>query len=157
MKTEADKLRNSIQYGLGVMDSGSGEFKELSNKIDELFELSYLEGQSSPKIKQLEWEALHSNHYVKDTNPIGYRAKIREWHIWSIKYVLSFAHSGEINAKIYDTLEEAKAAAQADFEKRVMECLDLKAQQKQALIDTMRGDEEIGLYDDNPKNHGYER
>ena len=31
-----------------------------------------------------------------------------------------------------------------------------KAQQKQALIDTMRGDEEIGLYDDNPKNHGYE-
>ena len=32
-----------------------------------------------------------------------------------------------------------------------------KAQQKQALIDMMRGDEEIGLYDDNPKNHGYER
>ena len=26
-----------------------------------------------------------------------------------------------------------------------------KHQQKQALIDTMRGDEEIGLYDDNPK------
>ena len=32
-----------------------------------------------------------------------------------------------------------------------------KARQKQALIDMMRGDEEIGLYDDNPKNHGYER
>lgn len=32
-----------------------------------------------------------------------------------------------------------------------------KAQQKQALIDMMRGDEEIGLYDDNSKNHGYER
>ena len=32
-----------------------------------------------------------------------------------------------------------------------------KYKQKQALIDTMRGDEEIGLYDDNPKNHGYER
>ena len=28
-----------------------------------------------------------------------------------------------------------------------------KAQQKQALIDMMRGDEEIGLYDGNPKNH----
>ena len=26
-----------------------------------------------------------------------------------------------------------------------------KAQQKQALIDMMRGDEELGLYDDNPK------
>ncbi len=32
-----------------------------------------------------------------------------------------------------------------------------KNKQKRALIDTMRGDEEIGLYDDNPKNHGYER
>lgn len=28
-----------------------------------------------------------------------------------------------------------------------------KNKQKQVLIDTMRGDEEIGLYDDNPKNH----
>lgn len=32
-----------------------------------------------------------------------------------------------------------------------------KQRQKQALIDMMRGDEEIGLYDDNPKNHGYKR
>ena len=32
-----------------------------------------------------------------------------------------------------------------------------KNKQKQALIDMMRGDEEIGLYDDNPKNHGNER
>ena len=31
-----------------------------------------------------------------------------------------------------------------------------KQRQKQALIDMMRGDEEIGLYDDNPKNHGNE-
>ena len=69
MKTEADKLRNSIQYGLGVMDAGSGEFKELSDKIDELFELSYLEGQSSPKIKQLEWTD-HLRHYFVDT-PFG--------------------------------------------------------------------------------------
>lgn len=32
-----------------------------------------------------------------------------------------------------------------------------KQQRKQAPIDMMRGDEEIGLYDDKPKNHGYER
>ena len=30
---------------------------------------------------------------------------------------------------------------------------ELKNKQKQALIDMMRGDEEIGLYDDNTKNH----
>ena len=28
---------------------------------------------------------------------------------------------------------------------------ELKYKQKQALIDMMRGDEELGLYDDNPK------
>lgn len=32
-----------------------------------------------------------------------------------------------------------------------------KAQQKQALINMIRLDEELGLYDDNLKNHGYER
>jgi hypothetical protein len=37
------------------------------------------------------------------------------------------------------------------------EIINDKNKQKQALIDTMRGDEEIGLYDDNEKNHGYER
>ena len=48
--TEADKLRNSIQYHLGVMDAGSGQFYEISCKIDELFELSYKEGQvQTPK------------------------------------------------------------------------------------------------------------
>jgi hypothetical protein len=31
------------------------------------------------------------------------------------------------------------------------------AQQKQHFIDMMRWGKEIGLYDDNPKNHGYER
>lgn len=53
--------------------------------------------------------------------------------------------------------EKARDAAQDDFERRIRECLDLKAQQKQRLIDMMRWDEEIGLYDDNPKNHGNER
>lgn len=75
------------------------------------------------KIKPLEWEVLYSNHYVKDTNPIGYRAKISEWNISTTKYVLSFAHSGEMNAKIYGTLEEAKSTAQEDFERRIKECL----------------------------------
>lgn len=32
-----------------------------------------------------------------------------------------------------------------------------KYKQKQSHIDMMRGDEEIALYDDNSKNHGYER
>ena len=151
MKTEADKLRNSIQYGLGVMDSGSGEFKELSNKIDELFELSYLEGQSSPKIKQLEWVEVWEG-YEDAKTPFGH---------YVVRPSIDNKESLMVNLRKiiqpYSTLSEAKSAAQKDFERRVKECLDLKAQQKQALIDTMRGDEQIGLYDDNSKNHGHER
>lgn len=115
MKTEADKLRNSIQYGLGVMDSGSGEFKELSNKIDELFELSYLEGQSNPKIRQLEWEEYRD--CLVSTTPF-YNVSIKD--VCGI-YELATAYSAFI--KSYNSLDEAKAAAQADFEQRVKECL----------------------------------
>ena len=118
MKTEADKLRNSIQYGLRVMDSGSGEFKELSNKIDELFELSYLEGQSSPKIKQLEWVEVWEG-YEDAKTPFGHYAvrpsiDNKEFRMVNLRKI----------TQTYSTLSEAKAAAQADFEKRVRECLD---------------------------------
>ena len=121
MKTEADKLRNSIQYGLGVMDSGSGEFKELSNKIDELFELSYLEGQSSPKIKQLEWDETFSHYFVE--SPVGTYTILRV-HNFEEKELWRLYFNGLIMVNDIDP-DEAKAAAQADFEKRVMECLDM--------------------------------
>ena len=127
MKTEADKLRNSIQYGLGVMDSGSGEFKELSNKIDELFELSYLEGQSSPKIKQLEWD-FYGTYYT--TSRMEYRIETP-----FIDCMITQGDDFNINENecllwidgvsySFRTLDEAKAAAQAEFERRVTECLE---------------------------------
>ena len=119
MKTEADKLRNSIQYGLGVMDSGSGEFKELSNKIDELFELSYLEGQSSPKIKQLEW-VLESGGWHISMTQFGVSYEIVE----SKNDGNFILYDILLTTTIHDTIDEAKSAAQADFEKRVMECLE---------------------------------
>lgn len=124
MKTEADKLRNSIQYGLGVMDSGSGEFKELSNKIDELFELSYLEGQSSPKIKQLEWVVRGPMHYVNQFNPIGYTACITEWSFGEKPYSVRLGLNDSNNStKFFYSIDEAKDFVQKDFEKRVKECL----------------------------------
>lgn len=122
--TEADKLRNSIQYGLGVMDSGSGEFKELSNKIDELFELSYLEGQSSPKIKQLEWERNGTIWHVNQYNPIGYRAAITKWEFGEKQYSVRLGLNDSNNSiKIFNSLDEAKDFVQKDFEARVKECL----------------------------------
>jgi hypothetical protein len=103
--------------------------------------------QSSPKIKQLEWVEVWDG-YESAKTPFGFyvvRPSIdnKEFRMVNLRKI----------TQTYSTLSEAKAAAQADFERRVMECLDLKAQQKQRLIEMMRGDEEIGLYDDNPKNH----
>lgn len=119
MKTVADKLRNSIQYSLGVMDSGSGEFKELSNKIDELFELSYLEGQSSPKIKQLEWEE-SDGEYWEAITPIGTYSITFDFGVYVTLYDMDNVVDGE-----WRSLAKAKIACNNDFEKRVMECLNL--------------------------------
>ena len=41
-----------------------------------------------------------------------------------------------------------------DFAEKEIKMAEIKARQKQALIDTMRGDEEIGLYDDNERGLG---
>ena len=117
--TEADKLRNSIQYHLGVMDAGSVQFYEISCKIDELFELSYKEGQSNPKIKQLEW--------LDDDFPyLGYSVFV-DYIISkniSSRYTVTLDIRKGIYINSFKTIEEAKASAQADFEKRVRECLD---------------------------------
>ena len=123
MKTVADKLRNSIQYGLGVMDSGSGEFKELSNKIDELFELSYLEGQSSPKVKQLEWD-FYGPYYSTET-PVGHYMILHGDEQYLENYTTcTLTYNGNLIA-VFSSIDEAQSAAQAAFEKRIMECLDI--------------------------------
>ena len=121
---------------------------EMANyRIEKLFE-KHVE-QFSPKVKQLEWveDVLFSDMIVSDGFSLLF---------YRINIIDNTLYMGD-TAQSFNTIYEAKAAAQDDFERRVRECLDLKAQQKQALIDMMRGDEEIGLYDDNSKNHGYER
>ena len=48
-------------------------------------------------------------------------------------------------------IDDEQGAGMVDETIKVLGNIHDKAQQKQALIDMMRGDEEIGLYDDNPK------
>lgn len=143
--TEALELKKSIQYGLGIIDAGSGILSELSPIVDDVANIAFSEGQSSPKIKQLEWEEVWEG-YEDAKTPFGHYV-VRP-SIDNKTFLMIDLRKG---IEPYLTLSEAKAAAQAGFEKKVMECLDLKARQKQALIDMMRGDEEIGLYDDNLK------
>lgn len=79
----------------------------------------YRNGQSNPKIKQLEW--LDDNFPYRGcsvfvdyiiSNKIGSRYTV----------ILDIGTGIRINS--FKTIDEAKAAAQADFEKRIKECLE---------------------------------
>lgn len=103
--------------------------KKLSEKCDNMFgrpiirfdfaeeaiKIAFQEGQSNPKIRQLEWEEYRD--CLVSTTPF-YNVSIKE--VCGI-YELATAYSAFI--KSYNSLDEAKAAAQDDFEKRVKECL----------------------------------
>lgn len=79
---------------------------------------AFSEGQSSPKIKQLEWEDTDMWYFKAKTSfRLGYAiTKIRGTYI---------VHFGDAPISWEKSLDSAKVAAQADFEKRVKECLDL--------------------------------
>ena len=151
MKTEpTEALKVLIQC---VFDAYDIEGEDIENIVrydiaKDIAMKSFKEGQSSPKIKQLEWD-FYGVYYSART-PIGEYAIKEDVNYYDISNnngcILTY--NGIPLGKSHLVFDNAKAAAQADFEKRVMECLGLKAQQKQALIDMMRGDEELGLYDD---------
>lgn len=138
MKTEP---AINIQSEVAKIHSQFGMTEIANYRIEKLFEM-YVK-QSSPRIKQLEWEEYENlrgrkSYFAKTQfSPYSVEDGGDHYTMFSPDKRLRFASA-----------DKAKAAAQADFEKRVMECLDMKEQQKQALIDMMRGDEELGLYDE---------
>ena len=76
---------------------------------------------SYPNIKQLEWD-FHGTYYSAETPVADYMITQEndfvedddDWVLWVNGFPISRS-----------ALEEAKSTAQAEFEKRVMECLDL--------------------------------
>lgn len=119
--TEALELKKSIQYGLGIIDAGSGILSELSSMVDDVVNIAFSEGQSSPKIKQLEW--------VYDKSDEIYIAKLSmfEYRIWqdnNQSFMKVMINNNHCTIMRCITIEEAKSAAQRDFEKRIKECLE---------------------------------
>ncbi|MGI6124403.1 MAG: hypothetical protein ACOYIG_09485 [Acetivibrionales bacterium] len=82
---------------------------------------AFKEGQSSPKIKQLEWVEVNS------LGEIGIEAKTP---FGNYEVYEKSDHDGYIlwwfdpKPYVFDTEIEAKMYAQADFEKRIKECLE---------------------------------
>ena len=112
MKTEPTI---SIQDEVAKIHAQYGTTEMANYRIEKLLE-KYIE-QSFPKIKQLEWEGTNM-WYFKAKTSLGLGYSITE-----IKgtYIV---HFGDAPISWEKSLESAKAAAQADFEKRINECLE---------------------------------
>jgi len=88
------------------------------------YKIAFKEGQSNPKIKQLEWERHATIHYVNQYNPIGYTAAITKWGFGEKQYSVRLAlNDSNSSVKIFNSLDEAKDFVQKDFEARIKECL----------------------------------
>ncbi len=116
MKTEP---AINIQNEVAKIHSQFGMTEIANYQIEKLFEM-YVK-QSSPKIKQLEW-IFYGTYYSAETPAFDYlitqendfSSNDGDCALWVNGFPIS-----------HSTLEEAKAAAQADLEWRVMECLDI--------------------------------
>ena len=126
MKTEpAEALKEIKHCTWTAEDFNIGDGYESHEVVDEddainIANIAFKEGQSSPKIKQLEWVEYENRHgrksYLSKTPFSSYDVADGGDHftMFSPNKRLRFASA-----------DEAKSAAQADFEKRVMECLEL--------------------------------
>ena len=119
MKTEPTESRKKLSskcenmFGRPVVGFYSAE-----EAINEAFK----EGQSSPKIKQLEWVETDEDGVkgIEAKTPFGdYEVYEKNDHDG---YILWWF---DPNPYVFDTETQAKMYAQADFEKMVMECLDM--------------------------------
>lgn len=109
MKTEpTESLKNLIRE---VFDAYDFDGHDIENIVDyesakKAVRSAFEEGQSNPKIKQLEWR------YDE------------EFFIWEANSVFGkyFVKAGKNEGAL--TVDANKAAAQADFEKKIKECLE---------------------------------
>ena len=123
MKTEPTEalraMANDLKYNTGLVQSN------IQLLIEESFISGVKYGQSSPKVKQLEWDFYRV--YYSARTPIGEYAIKEDVNYYDISNnngcILTY--NGIPLGKSHLVFDSAQSAAQADFEKRVMGCLDL--------------------------------
>jgi hypothetical protein len=117
-----DSLIFEINYEEDNYDAGYSA--ALHNHGEALYIMGFSEGQSNPKIKQLEWERNGTIWHVNQYNPIGYRAAITKWAFGEKQYSVRLGLNDSNNStKFFNSIDEAKDFVQKDFERRVKECL----------------------------------
>lgn len=117
MKTEPTEalraMANDLKYNTGVVQSN------IKLVIEESFISGVKYGQSSPKIKQLEWKK--SRFFEGDFEA---NFGLGKYFIDDCGGCITLVCPDHALKNKFSTIEEAKAAAQADFEQRVKECLE---------------------------------
>jgi hypothetical protein len=115
MKTEPTI---NIQNEVAKIHSQFGMTEIANYQIEKLFEM-YVK-QSSPKIKQLEWENHGSSITAVGLSDYEYCVNLKDDHT-----TLSLRNNSQIIVLgTYSRPNEAKSAAQRDFEQRIKECLE---------------------------------
>lgn len=115
MKTEPTEAKQMLE------DSWLNSRTSIALKIDAFraVNIAFKEGQSNPKIKQLEWEEYENLRGRK-----SYFAKTPFWPYEVADGGDHYTMFSPDKRLRFASADEAKAAAQADFEKRIKECLE---------------------------------
>ena len=121
MKTVEEKAMEYTDNEFAILPKSMAK-EDMRHRAQKDFEAGYTEAmrcQSSPKIKQLEWVEVWEG-YEDAKTPFGHYV-VRP-SIDNKTFLMIDLRKGIVP---YLTLSEAKSAAHADFERRVMECLDI--------------------------------
>ena len=126
MKTEPMEALKEIKHCTwAAEDFNISDGFESHEVVDEddainIANIAFKEGQSSPKIKQLEWMVGEGTETILASIPFN-----NYYIIDGVDSMIFLTINIQYHIGRYATIDEAKAAAQAHFEKRVMECLDI--------------------------------
>lgn len=127
MKTEPTEAYRMIEedwYAIPYMGTDYQQDSDIVIDKKDVYEIAkkaFEEGQSSPKIKQLEWED-YDGVYFDSISAVGHYIVFDGDKFSEASYRFALSYNGNL-VDYFESLDEAKAAAQADFEKRVKECL----------------------------------
>lgn len=117
MKTEPTEALKIIDFWGFYHSVDEEEYIDIDNSTKAV-NLAFKEGQSNPKIKQLEWRG-DVAHRIKTNTSIG------EYEVYKSINGDYLFYIDDIKATTitFNSLEKAKAYAQTDFERRIKECL----------------------------------
>lgn len=119
-KQAVNSITNSLRFEINFEEDNydAGYAHALHNHGEALYMMGFSEGQSNPKIKQLEWR-YDEEFFIWEANSVFGKYSFVDNSLIVNKKL--FFRGREI--AIVLIIDEAKAAAQADFEKRIKECL----------------------------------